>query len=339
MLRLGITLAMIDHQTSHSIKNLKEVMCKIIQEPASQFNQNKKYEEETKMLGISNLISRRKPEEGKMAIEGGKNYWLSTAAVFGIILGFIVMATTTFALPPANDDIDNATVISGLPFDDAIDTTEATTDPDDPDCAGQGPTVWYSFTPTEDTRIEANTFGSDYDTTLSAYMVSDSELIQIACNDDCTSLQSVVQLDVFAGETVFFMIGSFGSGPGGHLVFNANADVALEIDLTIDPVGSVVPKTGVATILGTVNCTEPALVSVFGDLVQRAGRFFIRGFFSAFFECDGETPWSATVIGDNGRYAAGKANANASADAFVPDFCEFAFDAESTPVQLRGSKQ
>ncbi len=76
-------------------------------------------------------------------------------------------ASTAVAAPPANDDFDNATLVPGLPFSDAIDTTDATTAADDPDCAGQGPTVWYAFTPSEDTEVAANTFGSDYDTTLS----------------------------------------------------------------------------------------------------------------------------------------------------------------------------
>ena len=41
---------------------------------------------------------------------------------------------------------------------------------DDPanDCIG-GHTVWYQFTPSEDIRVNANTFGSDYDTGIAVY--------------------------------------------------------------------------------------------------------------------------------------------------------------------------
>src|SRR5512134_1258210 len=68
------------------------------------------------------------------------------------------------AAPPSNDDFDSATVVTEpLSFIDNINTVEATTATDDPNCAGQGPTVWYSFTPSENVRILANTFGSDYD--------------------------------------------------------------------------------------------------------------------------------------------------------------------------------
>jgi sugar lactone lactonase YvrE len=123
--------------------------------------------------------------------------------------------------PPPNDDRSNATVISGLPFTDTIDTAGATTAPDDPDCVGQGPTVWYSFTPSTDLLIEANTFGSDYDTTLSAYTVKGGKLTQIACNDDTFGFQSRIEFTATARVTIFFMVGAFASGPGGDLIFNA----------------------------------------------------------------------------------------------------------------------
>jgi hypothetical protein len=119
-----------------------------------------------------------------------------------------------------SDDFDDANVISELPFSDSVDTFGATTASDDPDCVGQGPTVWYAFTPEEDLNVDANTFGSDYDTTLSVYTGSRGNLTQIACNDDTDGLQSRVQFAAVAEETYFFMIGAFGSGPGGQLVFS-----------------------------------------------------------------------------------------------------------------------
>jgi hypothetical protein len=46
--------------------------------------------------------------------------------------------------------------------------------------------------------IEANTFGSDYDTTLSVYTGSRGALTQIACNDDADLLQSLVRFNATA---------------------------------------------------------------------------------------------------------------------------------------------
>jgi hypothetical protein len=127
------------------------------------------------------------------------------------------------AVPP-NNEVDDATVIPALPFSDSADTTNATTAEDDPDCFGRGPTVWYEFTPEEAVRVEADTFGSDYDTTLSVYTGSRGALNQIACNDDAADvLQSRVSFDALAGETYLFMVGAFGSKLGGRLVFSVDA--------------------------------------------------------------------------------------------------------------------
>jgi hypothetical protein len=98
-----------------------------------------------------------------------------------IAVALLLLSAAVAHAAPANDDIASATVIPGLPFaDDPLDTTEATTAPDDPDCVGNGPTVWYAFTPAADVSVLVNTFGSDYDTTLSAYTDSPSSLTQIA---------------------------------------------------------------------------------------------------------------------------------------------------------------
>jgi hypothetical protein len=249
----------------------------------------------------------------------------------------LLAATPAIAQPPANDDFDSATVVPGLPFTDQVNTTEATTAADDPDCFGQGATVWYSFTPTTDLRVDANTLGSDYDTTLSVYTGTPGALTQIACNDDAAgSLQSRVLFDATAGETYFFMVGSFGSGPGGNLTFNLDvAPPPLELGLTIDPTGSVVPSKGVATISGTVTCSQPASVGVEGRMEQRVGRLLINGFFFAFVECTPPaTAWSATVEGENGLFVAGRAHVDAVAFAFDED----AFAEASATVQLRGSR-
>jgi hypothetical protein len=252
-------------------------------------------------------------------------------------------ASTALAIPPANDDFDNATEILDLPFSEVVDTTEATTAGDDPDCFGQGPTVWYSFTPLVDTEIQADTFGSDYDTTLSVYTGTRGALDQLVCNDDAGfSTQSRVRFDAFAGETYFFMVGAFASGPGGTLDFFVDvappAPPPLEIDLSIDRTGRFLP-TGEAEISGILTCSQSAFADLFGTLRQTVGRFIIQGFFSTFFECDGETAWSATVTSDTGLFRGGQAKVDAFAFAFVPDTDEFAEDEELATVRLRGGRR
>ena len=206
---------------------------------------------------------------------------------------------------PANDDINDGIAVSALPFTDQLDTACATTAPGDPDCFGRGATVWYSFTAPAAQRIEANTFGSDYDTTLSAYTGSPGALSQTGCNDDAGSLQSRILFDAAAGQTYYFMAGSFSDGPGGNLVLNVDiGPPPLAIDVTIDPRGLVAVKDGIATISGTVTCSGPAFVDVFGELRQKAGRAELIGFLGAFVECNGYAAWSARIEAENGKWAA-----------------------------------
>lgn len=265
---------------------------------------------------------------------------LVAVSMAALVLGLAAPAYADH--PPTNDDFDAAIVAGALPFLDEVDTSHATTAEDDPDCIGNGPTVWYRFTPSEDMRVEANTFDSDYDTTLSVYTGARGDLTQIACNDDASfSLQSRVRFDAAAGETYHFMVGAFDSGPGGNLVFQMleapPAAPPLELEVTIDPVGTVVPSTGVATISGTLTCSRPAFVEVFGLLEQRAGRAIISGFFFDFMECDGTMPWTAMVEGDNGLFVGGRADVEVFVFSFDEGEEDFAEAHASATVRLRGT--
>jgi len=245
------------------------------------------------------------------------------------------------AQAPGNDDFDNAISIVGLPFSDTTSTVEATAALDDPQptCVPTSHTVWYQFTPTTDMRIAANTSGSDYDTTISVFTGARGSLTEVACNDDSIfGLQSLVAFDAQAGETYHFMTGSFSDSDGGNLVFNVNVTgPPIEFDLQVDPVARVKPSTGVVVVSGTVTCSRPAFADIYGDLSQRAGRFYIHGFFYTSFECDGVTSWSGVAVGDNGIFVGGKAEAAIYANAFSSDG-EYAFDQEYLTLRLRGGR-
>jgi hypothetical protein len=146
--------------------------------------------------------------------------------VLALALLVSTLPTVALAAAPANDDLANAVVIGSLPFTDTRDTTEATTANDDPYslCSpnGQRRTVWYSFTPTSNVRLEAKTLGSDYDTILSVYSGSPGALFNVTCNDDLSypsALQSQVRFTAFAGQTYYFMIGAYSDTAGGNLTF------------------------------------------------------------------------------------------------------------------------
>jgi len=142
-------------------------------------------------------------------------YFFMVASAFGGPGGTLVFDVRAL---PANDDFDTPTVISALPFTDSISTADATTAGDDPFCNGNEHTVWYSFTPTQDGIIRADTVGSDYATSLGVYTGSRGALSQVAC----ASFPAQVTFNASANTTYFFMVASACcGGPGGTLVFNA----------------------------------------------------------------------------------------------------------------------
>ena len=224
--------------------------------------------------------------------------------------------TGSVKVRPANDDFDNALVITALPFRHTVNTTDATTDHDDPlndETCGFGSigghTVWYQFTPAENLRINTSTVGSDYDPNMFVYTGTRGDLTRV----DCNSLPASMTFEALAGETYYILVGSQGEAPGGNLVFQV--DESAEVSITIDPEGSVNPSTGAAVISGTVTCSQPAFVELSGSVQQR--RATSENLFVAP-SCDGETRWEAEVFPDNGRFVPGPAQVSV-AGSFTAD--------------------
>jgi hypothetical protein len=254
-------------------------------------------------------------------------------------------ATPVLAVEPANDDIGSPIEIGVIPHTNPQDTTEATTGPTDPgfchepEIGADRATVWYQYTPTDAVRLEANTFGSDYDTTLYVGTPDgDGGLEVIACNDDTFDLQSRVRFDAEAGVTYLLMVGTCcgpGVGGGGSLVFTLDVApplVPLELTITLDATGSF-NRAGVATISGSLRCSGGDFVELYGALRQDAGRFRIEGWGWDFFPCSGETEtWQLQIFG-NGKFAGGPALAYVEAFACGEEDCAFEY-AEGT-VRLR----
>jgi hypothetical protein len=240
--------------------------------------------------------------------------------------GVAVTQITVIPPPPPNDDFANATVLTAIPSTVTQDVTNATVAADDPFCITRNQTVWFAFTPTQNVRLEANTFGSNYDTTLSVYTGTRGALTQIACNDDANgTLQSRVRFEAVAGTTYFFMVSSFFRVSSANLVFNLLlAPPLLSIAPSVTQFGSIDPPTGTATISGFVECSAPTFVTISGQLKQTRGGTPITGFFSTFVACNGTVPWSVNVqtpdVLFHGRSSdlltGGKADVSATASAF-----------------------
>jgi hypothetical protein len=64
------------------------------------------------------------------------------------------------------------------------------------------------------------------------------------------------------------------------------AQEELTVEVTFDP--TIVPRTGQVTLSGTISCSEPAFVDIFGELHQQVGRIFtVTGFFGVRVQCPG----------------------------------------------------
>lgn len=169
------------------------------------------------------------------------------------------------ATPPVNDDFDQATQATPLPFSQVINTVYATVADDDPTLciktAGAA-TVWYRFTPQRSGTLTAHTFGSDYDTVLAIFTGERGTLNRLACNDDAdNSLQSSVTLEVNAGETYFIEVADYG------------------VDLSTDKLHAPLLKTQIGGNLHfqldfTPALTETLLAIVPSELTVRPGERF-----------------------------------------------------------------
>jgi hypothetical protein len=155
--------------------------------------------------------------------------WIVTLLIGAVLV--LPAPAPVLAVAPTNNDIGSATVISSLPFTDSIPTTEATADVNDPDCVGaDNNTVWYAFTPDHNSEIVAETFGSDYDTTIGVYTGTPGNLKLVACGDQFFLNDAHVIFKAKAGTTYYFMVSDYFSG-GGSLEFSVR-DTIYDVGIT-----------------------------------------------------------------------------------------------------------
>ena len=212
------------------------------------------------------------------------------------------------ATPPSNDAEAGAVSVEGVPFTHSTDTTEAT---------GDGPTfcsnrrsVFYTFTPAADVRVQVDTLGSDYDTTLAIYTRDEGGHVRaVSCNRYRLGSAAGLRLRAEAGTTYLVMAarccGNGSNGregrPGGRLVITVTevSDVPLDFVITIDG-GTVDPSTGIATISGTITCTKRSIVYAEAELRQlRDGLFIARGGWYAYEICTPDDPVELSIEVDS----------------------------------------
>ncbi|HEX6263594.1 MAG TPA: hypothetical protein VF097_12180 [Actinomycetota bacterium] len=152
------------------------------------------------------------------------------------------------SVPPANDDFASAIDVAALPFEDTVDTTEATLEQDEPQppCTFfTGNTVWYEFTPGADTIVSLDTLGSDFDSVLAVWTGAElSSLDLVACNDDALSLSAQVSFRARSATTYHIQVGGFDSA-AGSLLFRMRTVEAGVIEGTVTREGTGAPLPGI----------------------------------------------------------------------------------------------
>jgi hypothetical protein len=254
------------------------------------------------------------------------------------------LAGPVSAAPPGNNDIASPTVVGTVPYSDGpYDTTESTTGSTDPTFCFDEPdrsTVWYTFTPASSGHYAADTFGSDYDTTLYVGTPDGAGGIDvIACNDDSQGLQSLLGWQATGGTTYLLMVGTCcgggvvgEAGGGGMLSFHVYvAPPPPTVTITVDGTGAF-SRYGVATIGGSISCTNADGVEIDADATQRVGRFLIRGFGSTFVDCSA-TRWTMAISSEDGKLLGGNLSVNVFAFACGQVECAETF--VSKTVRLR----
>lgn len=166
---------------------------------------------------------------------GSRRPGLLATSISGAML-VLSLPGTALAAVPSNDDFANRTSITSLPFAESLNTMEATDEAGEPhpSCVHAEKNVWYAYTPGVDAVLQADTFGSDFDTGLVIW-TGDSlgSLTQVACNDDSGSgLESRVIFSASAGDTYLFQVGG-SDGESGALSFQVGPPTSGSISGTV----------------------------------------------------------------------------------------------------------
>jgi hypothetical protein len=248
-------------------------------------------------------------------------------AVVAMMLATLLGPATVAAAAPSNDLPAGAIALPDvLPQTIDQDTTEATVTTDDFGCGAGGldaATVWYTISPTSDVQLFISTEKADYGVGINIFDTTPDAEHLITCFGGA----GVVGLQ---GGNVYYLMFADTDGDatnGGSLLVNLEAAAPpIEIELTVDPKGAIT-KSGEATISGSISCSTSAdFADVSASLRQSIGRFTIHGFGSNAVAC-GPSPatWKVTIVGDNGKFAGGRATVDVSAFACDATSCNEAF--------------
>jgi uncharacterized protein (TIGR03437 family) len=169
--------------------------------------------------------STRQSELLVVPVSGGHTYLIEVSAWKTAAGGGLVLNAMPQGKAPSNDLVGSTIVIPSLPYTIQQYTVDATQSPSDPrhSCDLEDGvnwpdlrTVWFRYTAAFTGTIQIDTYGSDYDTVLSAYPATDTGT-ELACNDDANdgTVQSAAVIGVTAGKSYLIEVSDYDDGEGG----------------------------------------------------------------------------------------------------------------------------
>jgi hypothetical protein len=234
-------------------------------------------------------------------------FGLVTAVATMVVLG----AAQASAEVPSNDTIEGAKAITALPFEEVVDTTEATTDAEDAavntNCGAPATngSVWYTLEAGDSPAYVVDVSKSDFTAGVIVATGTPGNLSILTCGPDSIGFEATV------GETYYLM--AFSDTPevvGGQLSFTVReSGPAPKVSMTVNDSGKA-NKSGTATISGTYTCDGEADFMVLqGQLQQQqADNTQVRGFFEVTeLTCGGTFDWSVEVTPESGKFLRGLA--------------------------------
>jgi hypothetical protein len=257
------------------------------------------------------------------------------------LLGVLV-AGPAYAAPPSNDAFGGVVTIASVPFSVTQDVTEATTDADDVEANAQcgapalDASVWYSVTPATDTALLVDVSNSSYSAGVLVVTGAPGSFEIVTCGP------GAVAFEALAGVTYHLLViddQSDGGGNGGTLRLTVQeAPPPPELTVTVNERAIFDPRTGSATVSGTISCVgdvEFTFVDV--QLEQAVGRGVVAGFGSIDVDCNGTIqPWSIEIFPALGRkFAGGKAATFTFAVSCGLVFCSEYFNEQQVQLSRR----
>jgi hypothetical protein len=164
-----------------------------------------------------------------MSLTADTTYYFVASRTNDIDLGNLVFDLRIADSPP-NDDFENATQVTQLPFSDSISTSEATVaadEPFDPGCGGSLASVWYAFTPDDSIGLRVSTRESSYNTIISVWTGSQDSRVLLGCQsnwaDENGEHKAELILTAKAGTAHYFRITCGTQCSGGDLMLDVSA--------------------------------------------------------------------------------------------------------------------